>query len=329
MSILIVDDSKIMRSLFESYLKDEGYKDILLARSAREAFEKLGMYSPSSVKSDVDLILMDIIMPGMDGIEACKHIKRDERFKDIPIIMVTASKDIANLQLAFAAGAMDYITKPLDKTVLLARVRSALKLKHEMDRRKAREEELMEVTRQLEAANQSLRRISSIDGLTGLVNRRHFEELLRREWRRAVKEGSPISFIMIDIDFFKHYNDTYGHLQGDECLKKIALALKGVLKRPGDIIARYGGEEFLAMLVDTDTKGALVVAEKMKSAVEKLAIEHSDSPISNIVTISLGISSAIPRRDLPSSALITEADKALYMAKEEGRNRIKIYSRSG
>src|SRR5262249_32268612 len=157
-----------------------------------------------------DLILMDIVMPEMDGIEACRRMKVYDPLKDVPIIIVTASTDVEALQLAFSAGAMDFITKPLRKIELITRVRSALKLKHEMDHRKAREQDLLQVTSELQERNEQLRRLSSMDGLTGISNRRRFEDYYEQEWRRALREERPLSLIILDIDFFKLYNDNYG-----------------------------------------------------------------------------------------------------------------------
>ena len=153
-------------------------------------------------------------MPEMSGIEACRQIKAVERFRDTPIMMVTVKTDPVDLQLAFAAGALDYIGKPINKIELLTRVRSVLRLVHEIDRRRAREQELLEVMRQLQEANQMLLRLSSLDGLTGITNRRQFDDFLDQEWRRAVRELTPLSLIMLDIDRFKSYNDTLGHTVG-------------------------------------------------------------------------------------------------------------------
>jgi diguanylate cyclase (GGDEF)-like protein len=281
------------------------------------------MDNPASVSTDIDLILMDIVMPEMDGIEACRLIKSFEYLRDIPVIMVTATMQMKELQMAFAAGAIDYITKPLNKVELLARVSSALKLKREIDNRKAREQELLKLTQRLEELNQMLQRLSSLDGLTGVANRRHFDLVLKQEWRRAIRDATPLSLILIDVDFFKAYNDTYGHQMGDECLKRVADSLKGVLKRPTDLIARYGGEEFVVLLPKTDIEGASALAEEMRTAVEALRITHARSQVTDRVTISLGVATIVPNRDSSSTELITEADQALYGAKQGGRNRVK------
>lgn len=324
MKILIVDDSPDSQLLIKSILEYAGYKDLLTANSALEAFKRLGMDSNATVSTDIDLILMDIVMPEMDGIEACRLIKSFEYLRDIPIIIVTATAK--DLQMAFAAGATDYITKPLNKVELLARVSSALRLKREIDNRKAREQELMKLTQQLEELNQMLQRLSSLDGLTGIANRRHFDLILKQEWRRALRDATPLSLILIDVDFFKAYNDTYGHQMGDDCLKRVANSLKDVLKRPTDLIARYGGEEFVVLLPKTDVGGAIALAEEMRAGVEALGIAHARSQATDRVTISLGVATVTPNPDSSHAELIAEADHALYQAKQEGRNRVKSSS---
>lgn len=334
MRILIVDDSRHVRTQLKLLLKSGGYTNLVFAETATEAFSYLGIESPE--KNDappIDLILMDIIMPDIDGINSCRIIKTVEFVRDVPIIMVTGDTSEESLQHAFEAGAMDYITKPLRKVELLARVGAALRLKQETDARKARELELLKATMQLERANQQLEesirmleRMASVDGLTGVANRRYFDEMIAKEWRRAMRLSQRLSVILIDVDFFKNYNDTYGHLQGDECLKQVARALTVPLKRPLDIVARYGGEEFVVMLPDTDLDGATEVARQLHEAISDLQIEHAASRVHPYVTVSMGIAALSPHAEFPSpDALLNHADKAMYQAKMEGRNRFKRY----
>ena len=181
--------------------------------------------------------------------------KKNNRFRDIPIVMVTGKTESVYLQSAFDTGAIDYITKPINKIELIARIRSVLKLKNETDHRKEREQELVELNQKLDKANEKLKYLSYVDRLTEVNNRRYFEEFSDKEWNRAVRNSTPFSLIMIDIDFFKNYNDSYGHLKGDECLRKIAGITKQTIKRAGDFVARYGGEEFVVVLPDTDKIG--------------------------------------------------------------------------
>ncbi|MZP31279.1 diguanylate cyclase [Heliobacterium undosum] len=313
MGILIIDDAEDIRLYLQAVLASDGY-EVYSTASAREALALL-LDGPS-----IDLILLDVIMPEIDGIELCQRIKSDAAWRDIPVIMVTALTNMEDLDRAFAAGAMDYIIKPVKKRELLARIRSALALKTEMDRRKAREEELLRVTAELEEAVRKLQNLSSLDGLTGLANRRRFDEYLASEWKRAIRNGTPMSLILFDIDWFKPYNDTYGHIQGDDCLKAIASLMPEVVRRSSDLVCRYGGEEFAVILPDTSQEGALAVAESIRGAVSEAGIEHRQSPLHR-VTVSVGVATAYPSPSSEPKTLIGYADEALYEAKHQGRNR--------
>jgi len=316
--ILIVDDSLKARLLIETMLRAQGYKDLTSVDSARQAFLTLSVGEPPVVESrGFDLILMDLMMPEIDGIQACHQIKSDLQFLDVPIIMVTAEESTESLKEAFDAGAIDYVNKPVNRVELAARVKSALRLKHETDRRKAREFELLELTEQL-------RKLSVVDGLTGIANRRNFDEELARIWRRAQRESAPVSLVLIDIDHFKKYNDHYGHLAGDDCLRRVAQALQQTVKRPFDLVARYGGEEFAVVLPDTGVRGSERLAEEMRKAVELLGIPHAGSSASSRVTISSGVAAMAPESGAPPEILIAAADACLYEAKLAGRNRVVI-----
>ncbi len=317
MKILVVDDSELQRLTMEATLKKGGYEDIILADSASDALSIL------SARTDIDLILLDVVMPDINGIEACRLIKNYPHLKDIPIIIVTAKDDRESLEEAFSAGATDYLVKPPDEIEMKARIRAALSLKTEMDRRKARERDLLELTQKLAGANQMLRRLSVIDPLTNIANRRYFDDVLDQEWKRARREKNNLSHIMIDIDFFKSYNDLLGHQAGDDCLKRVALILNSCLHRPGDLVARYGGEEFGVILPNTGFKGAREMAENMRRSVAEQSIEHPGAQADKVVTVSLGFATVVPVTKLGSKDLVSEADKALYRAKEKGRNRIE------
>lgn len=331
MSILIVDDTPHMQLQLKALLEAGGFADLVFAQNAQEAFNFLGLCGTHDISTKIELILMDIIMPGTDGIDACRRIKAHKDYCETPIIMVTADSSPESLKAAFEAGASDYIKKPMQSVELIARVSLHLNLMRETAVRRAREQQLMGMTKQLEettiklqTANESLQYAIDNDGLTGIASRRYFDEFIKREWKSAVRLARTISALMVDIDFFKNYNDTYGHQQGDDCLKQIATALRNAIKRPLDIVARYGGEEFIALLPDTGKDGAVEVARAMQGNVADLKIAHESSRINKYVTISIGVAAMIPDRTKELDALIGYADKALYSAKSKGRNRIEI-----
>ncbi len=333
MTILIVDDSRVVQRHLQAVLARAGYTDVLTAQSAREAFAHLGISAGTPPDGaggrgagarDIDLILLDVVMPEMNGVEACRRIKSAAHLRDIPVIMVTGQTEISNLAAGFAAGAMDYITKPSNEVELLARVRSALKLKQEIDRRKAREQELLDLAAQLEQANRRLERLSSLDGLTGIPNRRRFDEYLQVAWRQAINGRTPLSLLLIDIDYFKLFNDTYGHQQGDDCLRQVAGAITASVTDAGDLVARYGGEEFAVILPDASSTRAALVAETVRARVRGLNIPHARSAVSERVTVSVGAATALPAGAMSPALLIAEADQALYCAKHEGRNCVRL-----
>ncbi len=262
-----------------------------------------------------DLILLDIVLPDIDGFEVARCIRQLERPGDwTPIIFLTALNNDEDLEKGIAAGGDDYLYKPASEIVLSAKIRA-------MQRILQMRQSLLVATRKLDSANQELRRLTSLDGLTGIANRRHFDEILEREWRRAMRQGGELSILMCDIDYFKKYNDHYGHQDGDECLRLVAQALNEAMERGGDLLARYGGEEFIAALPDTSPGGALFIAERMRRAVADLKLPHAGSPCGHI-TASFGIASTVPAADGSERALVGSADRALYQAKLEGKNRV-------
>lgn len=331
MSILIVDDSEDFRLLVEAILNKAGYESLVFAHSAEEALKLLGVGGGGVHPDRIDLILMDKGLPGTGGIEALKMIKAVPELAEIPVIMVTSDRDEASVEEAFDAGANDFIAKPPRRLELLSRIRSALTLKKEMELRRAHAIELME-------ANAKLERLARADGLTGVPNRRSLDEYLERTWFASAREGRPVALLMVDIDFFKPFNDTYGHLAGDDCLRAVAKVLSKASRRPADMAARFGGEEFAVVLPETDLAGALVIAEEIRSEVEALELEHASSSVSGHLTVSVGVASMVPGNGHGSGAgngqyrepgkfaaakgLIEAADSALYRAKSGGRNRV-------
>jgi len=322
MSILIVDDTPVNLVLLEDILKQEGYSDIHCVGSAADAFAFLDRGGEAG--PGVDLVLMDLMMPGMDGIEACRQIREQERLKDIPVVMITVRDDSEALQQAFAAGANDYIIKPVKEVELLSRVRAVMRLKREIDKRKAREAELLRMTQHLDTISRTLENLINIDALTEVGNRRYFDQLLENEWQRAVRRADPISLLMIDIDDFKSYNDTYGHQKADQCLRQVAAALNEMIRRAGDFVVRYGGEEFAVVLPNTDREGAVIVAEQLKDGIAALNLPHEQGGAGGILTVSIGIAAGIPRSGALKQQLVAAADSALYIAKSEGHNRIRV-----
>ena len=267
------------------------------------------------LKERPDLILLDIVMPDLDGYEVARQIRQLEPPGDwTPIIFLSSLNQDKDIEMGIAAGGDDYLLKPISEIVLASKIRA-------MQRIIQMRQSLLVLTRKLDAANQELRRLTSLDGLTGIANRRHFDEMLAREWRRAMREGEEVAILMCDIDLFKPYNDTYGHQSGDECLRQIAQALVSSLDRGGDLLARYGGEEFVAVLPRTTLIGASFVAGLMRQAVCELALEHSGSP-HGIVTASFGVASAVAMPETDPLDIIGAADRALYKAKHAGRNRV-------
>ncbi len=334
MKILIIDSSLEDREQLKFLLNLGGHFELFCVDSISKAFKLLGIEgSRDMLSQSYDLIIIDIFMEGGKGIPACETIKSISHLKDIPLIAVTETVSMEHMLMAFEVGVSDYISKPLENKIeLIPRVNSALNLKKEMEIRKAREKDLRKMTalleasnRKLQGANRMLKDMATIDSLTGVANRRFFELFIRMEWKVALRKKTCISVLLADIDYFKAYNDVYGHQRGDKCLKLFASALKNSLKRPSDVVARYGGEEFIVLLPDTHQDGAEVMARRMQSMVHDLKIRHSGSTVSSRLTFSMGISSLVPDAKTTIEFLIATADKALYQAKHEGRNRFAVY----
>lgn len=319
MGILVVDDSHLSRAVIQKYLNNAGFANIFLAESGAEAIKIL---DSQEEKGGIDLVLMDIVMKDMTGIDACGKIKANKKYADIPVVMVTGVTNKEKLKEAFSIGAVDYITKPVSDIELHARVRSVLGLRREMEERKAREAQLVKTAKELQKANRELERLSSLDGLTGIANRRYLDSTLQKEWRRAKRHGGSISLMLIDLDHFKVYNDFYGHIEGDECLKRVAAALGGISRRGGDFPARYGGEEFAVVLPETDEADARELAETLRANIEGIEIPNERSVTSRFVTASVGVATMTPGKECEPLDLVKQADDALYEAKRSGRNMV-------
>jgi len=240
--------------------------------------------------------------------------------------MIANRQDSALLEQSFRAGATDFVARPIIETEIRARAHSALTIKRVIDQRRQRESELIELTRLLEETNERLRHLSALDALTGIANRRRMMAFLDQEWRRAARDGAPLSVLMIDVDHFKAFNDANGHQGGDDCLWLVANCLKRCLNRPADMVGRYGGEEFIAVLPETHPDGAGGVGEAMRAGIGALGILHPQAPTAPHVTVSVGVASCLPDRGMTASRLISAADRALYEAKRSGRNKVVVYN---
>lgn len=327
MSILIIEPvTKELESL-ETLLRTWGYNDLTLCRSFEDADHVLGLSNVSvNVIHDLELAIVDISNPDRFP-KFVEELRQKNYYHDIPILVLAEGSRAEKMPMAFAFGAADFVSKPIAEYELRARVRSCLRLKHEVDRRKARERELLEVSHQVSDLNRILATLSMIDSLTGIPNRRCFDENFSQEWKRTFRNGGSITIIIGDVDYFKQYNDTYGHQAGDNCLQQVAKVLKDVLKRPGDLVARYGGEEFALILPQTNAQQATTICRNIQAALLTLAIEHTGSKVSPNVTLSLGIAATEPSvSGISREVLLAHADRALYDAKRAGRNRFAIAS---
>ncbi|MCT7467091.1 GGDEF domain-containing response regulator [Aliarcobacter cryaerophilus] len=294
-TILVVDDMTTTLLLIHDLLKDT--YEVKIAKSGTKALEILE--SPN----DIDLILLDIEMPDINGYDVCKRIKNNETIKNIPIIFITGRTSQEDEEYGLNLGAIDYITKPFNKAIVKLRIKNYLDLK---------------------IKNDMLEKLSMYDGLTNIRNRRFFDETFEKTFNEIKRDKKSLAVLMIDIDFFKPYNDNYGHGQGDETLRKVAKALEKTIKRPSDFVARYGGEEFVILLKDINKDGVEAVANNLLNAVRELKITHEFSKIENYVTISIGASFYNSNSDITKLELLLKADETLYNVKNSGRNNFAI-----
>lgn len=291
--ILIIDDESVYIDVLSDLLRSE--HRIVAAKTGEAAMERL------EKNSLPDLILLDVIMPGRNGYQICEWLKSNPRTRDIPVIFITASSNEEDEAKGFAVGAVDYITKPFRPSIVQARVKTHIELKRRGD---------------------MLERLAIIDGLTSIPNRRRFDQFLDYEWSRSLRYGHPFSLLLMDVDFFKLYNDHYGHAEGDCCLRKVAEAISRSLPRTMDLAARYGGEEFACVLPETNLSGGTAVAERILRSVRDLEIPHACSKAAQVVTLSVGIACMTPSTGTRPLDMIGQADQALYLAKFNGRNQM-------
>jgi diguanylate cyclase (GGDEF)-like protein len=297
-SILVVDDEILYRELIADILGDE--YEVLFAVNGMAALEIASVKLP-------DLILLDVVMPGIDGYEVHERLKIDQRTRAIPVIFISGLGEVAAETKGLNLGAVDYIAKPINREPVRARVKTQIAFKLAQDK---------------------LTQLAETDGLTGLANRSHFDKMLAYECARHLRSGHGLSLIMLDIDHFKAFNDAYGHVRGDECLREIARAMATTVSRATDLVARYGGEEFVVLLPETYLKGAVTLAEKVRRSISNLNLPHRDSGMKH-VTASLGVVSG---RFLPGGSMLDvvhEADIQLYAAKVAGRNRVSFRAIDG
>lgn len=312
--ILVVDDNVTNLKVASEHLKAEGYQ-ILTSRDGESAIERVKFARP-------DLILLDVQMPGIDGFETCRRLKQDSATKNIPVIFTTVLTTVEDKLRGFASGGVDYVPKPFQVEELLARVNTHLtiyKLQRDLEA-EIRERKLAEAA--LRKANLELQRLAVLDGLTQIANRRRFDEYLLEQWTSG--SGKPLSLILCDVDFFKRYNDGYGHQAGDRCLQLVAQAINRAVGYSKDLAARYGGEEFVVVLPDTNAPGAKLVAELIHKELHSLALLHEFSEAAKIVTLSMGVATVLPTPAQEPASLIAAADAALYRAKKQGRNQAVI-----
>lgn len=293
-TILIIDDNVDTIRLLSAMLKDIG--QVLFATSGRTGLKIAEERQPQ-------LILLDVEMPDMDGYQVCELLKNSPDASNASIIFVTGRTDNASEIKALDSGAVDFITKPLNPPVVRARVRTHMKLQHQA---------------------MALARLANQDGLTGIFNRRYFDEIIAKEFARHKRQKLPLGLALIDIDHFKSYNDNYGHQKGDDCLRGVSAALNAATRRPGEVVARYGGEEFVVVLPYTPADDAAKYGEWICHRIEELKLEHGYSSCNSFVTISVGVSAGIPDDERTVHQLIGFADQALYLAKQEGRNRMVL-----
>ncbi|QKZ03392.1 MULTISPECIES: response regulator [Pseudomonas] len=315
--VLLVDDQAMIGEAVRRGLASETNIDFHFCADPHQAIEQAVRLKPT-------VILQDLVMPGLDGLTLVRDYRNHPATKDIPIIVLSTKEDPLVKSAAFSAGANDYLVKLPDTIELVARIRYHSRSYQTLLQRDEAYRALRVSQQQLLDTNLVLQRLMNSDGLTGLSNRRHFDEYLELEWRRALRDQTQLSLLMIDVDYFKSFNDSFGHLDGDEALRRVADAIRDSCSRSTDLPARYGGEEFALVLPNTSPGGARLVAEKLRQSITALKIPHISPSEGAHLTVSIGLSTQVPQAGSHCRQLISAADKGLYQAKHNGRNQVGI-----
>ncbi len=308
MKVMIVDDAATNRATLEQMINEWGY-EVAAAADGEHALRLLRK------ETRPVLLLLDWIMPGLSGLDLCAALKKEKPASQIYIILLTVKNGKDDITLGLDADADDYLTRPVTPALLRCRLaigRRILEYQHALDA----------LSRELQAKKRELNRLATLDGLTGITSRGHFNQRLDEEWRRARRDNTPLTLILIDIDLFKYFNDAYGYIAGDECLKEVARVLAASVTRAGDLVARFGGEQFAVLLPNTDKLGALVIAEAIRVAIAACGIEHKASSVHRAVTASVGTATILAPEGAHQGELIERAKKALARAKKSGRNQV-------
>ncbi len=291
--ILVVDDDPANIEVIAGIFEDGDY-EVQFATDGERALEL-------AVSSGPDVVLLDVMMPGMDGFEVCRRLQSQRATSGIAVIFITGMGDLEAEAQGLELGAVDYVTKPINPPVVRRRVDNQIELKRARDR---------------------LAQLAITDGLTQIANRRHFDDTLAREYARLARNQQMLSLVLVDLDHFKEFNDSYGHISGDDCLRAVARVIDSAASRPADLAARYGGEEFACILPDTDREGAVAIAERIREGVSALGIVHDSSPSGGYVTASAGVGTVRCQPDRSPLNVVAIADEQLYAAKAAGRDRV-------
>lgn len=316
--VMLIDDDPVMAEALSLMLKEEDDIEMHYCPDPCNALSVAEKVQPT-------LILLDMVMPDIDGLTLLSFLRVNEATRQTPIVALSMNEEATLKANVFIKGGNDYLVKLPDKIEMLARMRYHSESYIRMLQRDDAFSALSVSQRKLAASNLRLQQLTMLDALTSIANRRQFEEAVTIEWRRAIRDKTSLSIVMADVDHFKNCNDHYGHQHGDEVLRQVARTMENSVKRPADLTARYGGEEFIILLPNTSKEGAIKVAERLRSEVEALHLEHAGSAVSPWVTISLGVATINPGiDDRGHQSLVREADRALYQAKKQGRNRVVL-----